>query len=156
MRIKSFLLFLGVISVLQICNAQEFIKTSALFANTSQDNKAGTLNIIQDPAVDTLISRYIYANRYIGGMVRFRIQIFRSGERNAQEEANKVNARFMTEFPEIHSETLFERPNWFLVRVGNYRTKVEGTKQLFLVRKKFPNAYMVQEDKIKIQALNNK
>lgn len=156
MRIKSFLLFLGFMSVLPFCSAQEFFQTAALFAKPSPDNNAGSLNIIQDPAVDTLISRYVMTNKNIGGMVRFRIQIFRSGERNAQEEANKVNARFMTEYPEIHSSPLFEKPNWFLVRVGNYRSKVEGTKQLFLIRRKFPNAYLVQEDKIKIQDLNNK
>jgi hypothetical protein len=148
------------ISFLQIGNSQVFFQTSSLFTKTESDKSSGSLNIIQDPGVDTLISRYVMANKNLksstgnNGMWGFRIQIFRSGERNAQEESNKVNAEFMLEFPDIRSYPVFQRPNWFLVRAGDFRTKVDGTKQLFLVRRKFPNAYLVQ-DVINFPDLNN-
>lgn len=126
-----------------ICNAQ-FIKTSDLFPSEIPSRKAGSLNIIQEPGIDTLVSRYILANRlYGGGMEGFRIQIYRSSSRNAREESNKVRAQFMVDFPDITSYSEYNRPGYFLVRVGDFRTRMEGTKTLYLIRKKYPNAYMV-------------
>jgi hypothetical protein len=151
---KSLLLSILFVSVLQFCNAQAFFQTASLFARPGRDNTAGSLNIIQDPCVDTLVSRYVLANKNLNGMWGFRIQIYRSGERNAQEESNKVRADFMIEFPDLHSYAMFQKPNWFLVRAGDFRTKAEGTKLLFLIRRKFPHAYLVQ-DKINFPDLNN-
>jgi hypothetical protein len=151
---RSLLLLLLFVSVLQISKAQEFFQTAALFSKPKSDKRAGSLNIIQDQRVDTLVSRYVLANKNLNGMWGFRIQIYRSGDRNAQEESNKVMADFMIEFPDIHSYAMFQKPNWFLVRAGDFRTKVEGTKLLFLIRRKFPHAYLVQ-DKINFPDLNN-
>ena len=76
-------------------------------------------------------------------MEGFRIQIFRSSNRNAKEESNKERAKFMNEFPDIPSYAEFEKPGYFLVRVGDFRSKAELTKLLITIRKKFPNAYPV-------------
>jgi hypothetical protein len=151
---KSLLLLLLFVSVLVTSRAQEFFQTAALFSRPVSENSAGSLNILQDPSVDTLVSRYVIGNKNLNGMMGFRIQIFRSGDRNAQEESNKVRADFMIEFPDIHSYAMFQKPNWFLVRAGDFRTKVEGTKLLFFIRRKFPNAYLVQ-DKINFPDLIN-
>ena len=59
----------------------------------------GKLTIDQDPAIDTLISRYILYNRKIDGMEGFRIQIYSSSEKNAREESGRVRAEFMSKFP---------------------------------------------------------
>ena len=146
---------------MNLCEAQEFFKTSDLFRKPDSDKKSGSLNIIQEPNVDTLIYRYILANRVLkqqsngdGDMEGFRIQIYRSSNRNARDEANKARAEFMIEFPDFPSTyILYQEPGYFLIRVGDFRTSVEGTKWLYLIRKKFPNAYIVQ-DKIKFPDLN--
>jgi hypothetical protein len=145
MNKKLFALVILLVSFLAFCDAQGFIKTADLFIKTESDKQSGTLNIIQDPSVDTLISRYIMANKILEGrMEGFRIQIFRSSSRNAKEESNKERAKFMNEFPDIPSYAEFEKPGYFLVRVGDYRSKTELTKLLVTIRKKFPNAYPVQ------------
>jgi hypothetical protein len=84
-------------------------------------------------------------NRLLAGgdMEGFRIQIYRNSNRNAREESNKVRAEFMIEFPDIPSYAEYAEPGYFLVKVGDFRTKLEGTKLLYLIRKKYPNAYMV-------------
>ena len=151
---KTFLLFVLFISVLPLCEAQVFFKTADLFHKPESERRSGYLNIIQYPGVDTLISRYVLANRMLAGrMEGFRIQIFRSANRTAKEESNKERAEFMDEFRDIPSYVEFEKPGYFLVRVGDFRTKVEGTKLLFVVRRKFPNAYLVP-DKINFPDLN--
>jgi hypothetical protein len=119
------------------------MKTSELFPRHIDRYGAGTLSIVQNAAVDTLISRHIIANRKLKGMEGFRIQIYNSNNRNAREESNKINAEFLSKFPDIPSKIEFEDPGYFKVRAGNFRTKFEGTKYLNMVRRVFPNAYLV-------------
>jgi len=153
---KPVLLLFLLMLVLQHSKAQVYFKTSDLFKRPATDEKAGSLNIIQPPAIDTLISRYVLANRKLdGGLEGFRIQIFRSANRNAKEESSKERARFMIEFPDIPSYEKFAEPAYFLVKVGDYRTKLDCTKDLTLIRKKFPNAYPVP-DIINFPDLNKK
>ena len=141
--------------------AQPFIKTADLFIKTEKSSNAGQLNIVQDQAIDSLISRYILANdniyRELGryGMDGFRIQIYSSSNRNAREESNKARAAFMSKFPDIVSYPLYAEPGYFKIRVGDFRTKTEATKLFLLISKEFPDAYLVP-DKINFPDLNTK
>ena len=45
-----------------IVRSQSFVRLSDLFERADGNSKSGQLNIIQDPALDTLINRYILAN----------------------------------------------------------------------------------------------
>ncbi len=141
--IKRLLLVLFFTFYYALGRAQGFMKTSELFPRHIDRYGAGTLSIVQNAAVDTLISRHIIANRKLKGMEGFRIQIYNSNNRNAREESNKINAEFLSKFPDIPSKIEFEDPGYFKVRAGNYRTKFEGTKYLNMVRRVFPNAYLV-------------
>ena len=125
------------------CKAQEFIKASYFFPVTLAEENSGRLSINQRPEIDTLLSRYILFNKFKGGMEGYRIQIYRSSNRNAREESNKVRAQFIVDFPDIPSYIEYDKPGYFLVRVGDFRTKMEGYKTLYMIRKKYPNAYMV-------------
>ena len=142
---KIFLLLVFLVPAAGWSFSQGFITTSELFKKQSGRN----LNIIQDRAVDSLISRYIISNRKIRttegtqGMHGFRIQIYYSSVRNAREESAKVRADFINKFPDMISYAQYQEPGWFLVRVGNYRTKTECYKDLLLIREEFPNAYPV-------------
>ena len=88
-------------------------------------------------------------------MEGFRIQIFNSSEKNARETSGKVRAEFMSKFPDIISYASFDRPGYYKIRVGDYRTRIEGTKYLLMVRKVFPDAYLVP-DVINFPDLNKK
>jgi hypothetical protein len=143
MASRAFILVIFIFS-LNICQAQNFIRSADLFPVSKSIPGSGELNIQQDPALDTLVSRYIIANRQLkGGMEGFRIQIYRSSTRTARDESNKIRADFMVQFPEIPSYAEYAEPGYFLVRAGDFRTKMEGTKWLYQIRKKYPNAYMV-------------
>jgi hypothetical protein len=137
------------------------VKTSDLFNNNENNSYSGKLNIIQDPALDTLISRYIIGNEKLNmehshyGMDGFRIQIYASSNRNAREESNKARAEFMIKFPDIVSYPLYAEPGYFKIRVGDFRTKAEATKTYLLVSKVFPHSYLVP-DFINFPSLNTK
>jgi hypothetical protein len=131
--------------------SQAFIKTPDLFKAPEDDAGAGSLNIIQDPAIDSLISRYILGNDKLAkinrhyGMPGFRIQIYNSSNRNAREEANKAMADFIVKFPDIKSYLLYAEPGWWKTRVGDFRTRTEATRLYLLISKEFRNSYIVPD-----------
>jgi hypothetical protein len=145
-----------------ISDAQAFVKTADLFKRSDDNPRSGQLKIIQDPAIDTLLSRYIYANQNISirnngksGMEGFRIQIYSSSNRNAREESNKARAAFMSKFPDLVSYALYAEPGYFKIRAGDFRTRTEATRIFQMVSKEFPDAYLVP-DIINFPDLNTK
>jgi hypothetical protein len=158
-KVILLLMFLGLFT--GFVPAQTFNRTSDLFRRTDNPSHAGRLNIIQDPAIDSLINRYILANinayNAIGynGMEGFRIQIYNSSNRNAKDESGRINAEFLIRFPGIRSYRLFASPGYYKIRVGDFRTRTEATKLFLIISKEFPEAYIVP-DIINFPDLNTK
>lgn len=144
-------MILFILSYSLVARSQYFIKTSDLFKRTDNNSHTGQLNIYQDPALDTLISRYILSFKNIEerngypGMEGFRIQIYSSSNRNAREESGKVRADFISKFPDIVSYPLFAEPGYYKIRVGDFRTKTEATKLYLQISKAFPDSYIVPD-----------
>jgi len=106
---------------------------------------AERLIIVQDPAIDTLVNRHIIANATKDGVDGWRIQIYRGGHRTANEDSNKVRAMFMEDFPNISSYRTFDRPNWFKVKVGDFRTREEAATVFFDIVARYPDAYLIRD-----------
>jgi hypothetical protein len=159
--IRKNLTVLFLLLFVQKASSQAYIRTSDLFARSGETAGVGNLKIVQDPSIDTLISRYILANQNVYrdygryGMEGFRIQIYSSSNRNAREESNKARAAFISRFPEIPSYPLYAEPGYFKIRVGDFRTKTEATKLFLKISKEFPDAYIVP-DIINFPDLNTK
>ncbi len=137
---RFIILFLGLL-LSNLCGAQAFIRTEELIRG-DRENSGGELIIDQDPAIDTLISRSILANKK-EGIQGFRIQIFLSSARNARDESARIRADFISKFPDMISYVEYQEPGYFKVRIGNYRSKVEAYKDLQLIHSEFPDAYAV-------------
>jgi len=143
------LVFLGFSSVVVL--AQSYIKTADLFKRPETDSRSGQLIISQDPAMDTLMNRYIlmskkvYQEKNYYGMNGFRIQIYASSNRNAREESNKARADFINKFPDIVSYPIYQHPGYFKIRVGDFRTRTEATKLFLIISKEFPDSYIVPD-----------
>lgn len=158
---KLFLIsvLLGILNL--TVRSQSIVRSADLFKRTDHNPPAGQLNIIQNPALDTLISRYILGYKNLeekngySGMEGFRIQIYSSANRNAREESSKAQAEFMSKFKDIDSYQLFAEPGYWKIRVGNFRTKTEATRLFLLISKVFPDAYIVP-DIINFPELNKK
>jgi hypothetical protein len=166
--IRKLLLIIVILDIsFTIVRSQTIVPTSELFKRTDENSRMGRLNIEQDPALDTLISRYILGyknmeekNGGFSGMEGWRIQIYFSSNRNAKEESSKVNLEFLSRFPEseypdLKSYIQFAQPAYYKIRVGDFRTKTEATRLFLLISKVFPDAYIVP-DIINFPGLNNK
>jgi len=126
-------------------SAQSRFRTEELFKRTGYKKQAGNMAINQDPAIDTLINRHILNNSRYNGLEGFRIQIYSSSARNAREESARVRAEFISIFPDIPSYSRFDAPGYYKIRAGDFRTKTDGTKYLLMVRRSFPDAYLVPD-----------
>ena len=146
---KIFLVLVILFFTVDFCRSQAFIRTADLLRRSERGAGTGSLNIIQDQAIDTLLSRYILSNKKLRtiegtqGIQGFRIQIYYSSVRNAREESARARADFINKFPDIISYAQYQEPGYFMVRAGNYRSRAEGYKDLLAVRREFPNAYLV-------------
>jgi SPOR domain len=146
-RKVSLLLFLTLLTA-GLINAQAFIRTADLFA---RPGSPGSLNIYQSSSIDTLLSRYIIANRNNRtsdgkqAMSGIRIQIYQSSVRTAREDANKLMLKFLNDHGNMKAYVQYQDPGWYKVRVGNYRNLTEAYKDLMMIKKEYPSAYAVRD-----------
>lgn len=152
---RIFLLFVLTVFTSVFCRAQALISTEELLQRRDGAFRGGRLNISEEPGIDSLIRRYKLYNERLDGMDGFRIQIYSSSNKNAREESGKVRQEFIMKFPDIISYATFDRPGYYKIRAGDYRTRIEGTKYLLMVRRVFPDAYLVP-DVINFPDLNKK
>jgi hypothetical protein len=163
--IRRFFLFFVILGFSStIVRSQTIVSTSDLFKRYDTNPQSGKLNIIQDPALDTLLNRYILGfrnleakNKY-SGMEGFRIQIYRKNVRNAREESNAIRATFMSRFPDLTTYQLYQDPGYFIIRVGDFRTKTEATRLFVLINKEreFKDAAYIVPDFINFPDRNTK
>ena len=143
MKKKVIFLLILTIVTLDICLAQNRNSTAEIMSRRNAGLNTGDLKIYQDPGIDSLIGRYILYNLRLNGLEGFRIQIYNSSNKNARDESGKVRAEFMSRFPDIESYASFDKPSYYKIRAGNYRSRIEGTKYLLMIRKVFPDAILV-------------
>ena len=143
MKWKFIFLLILIFPLFEPCSAQTGYSTAELMRR--KDAGSRDLNIYQDPGIDSLIGRYILYNIRLNGLEGFRIQIYNSSDKDAREESGRKRAEFMSRFPGIFSETTFDRPSYYKIRVGDYRSRIEGTKDLLMIRRVFPDAILVPD-----------
>ncbi len=144
MRIVALLLVFAAFPALRAF-AQPVVSSTDLLnvIRCEEGSERGALRILQDPRVDTLISRYVEANRLAGGVQGYRILIYRRGHPTARQEADNTVLQFHDKLPEVPLYLDFESPDYYVIRVGDYRTMIEAAKKLPEIRRHFPNAYIV-------------
>jgi len=135
--------------IFSLCSASSLAQDGILVIDIINKGRYGSqkeaLIIRQDPSIDTLVNRHIIANTLKQGIDGWRIQIYRGGHRTASEDANKVRARFMEDFPDMRSYLVFDKPNWFKVKVGDFRTREEAAKVFFKIQSIYPDAYLIRD-----------
>ncbi len=146
LNMRSLLLTLALTLILPLSlTAQRGLGVEELMNDGRPRYQAENLIIKQDPAIDTLISKHILMNASKDGVDGWRIQIYRGGHRTANEDSNKIRARFMEDYPDIPTYRTFDRPNWFKVKVGDFRTREEAAKVFFDIVNKYPDAYLIRD-----------
>jgi len=104
------------------------------------------VTVVADPAIDLLVAKHISINEEGKGFPGFRVQIFSDSGNGARERANEKRSAFVSKYPDVPAYLDFNNPN-FIVRVGDFRTKLEARKFLNTVAVDFPYSF-VRKDMI--------
>ncbi len=96
--------------------------------------------------VEELIEKKSEFHRLTNGeKMGYRIKIH-FGDREAAEE---VQSKFSARFPEYETYKEYQQP-YFVVLVGDFRTKLEAFQSMKKIQPEFPNAFIVK-GKIKLK-----
>jgi hypothetical protein len=131
-----------------------FIFSVCLFSasNTAKSQETeGTLTIIKDFRIDSLVALNIAYNKAFPYIDGYRIQIYMASGNDALRNAELVKVDFELNFEGLSAYITFREP-YYRVRVGDYRTRLEANQLLKPIRKSYQDAWIIQ-DKISLPLL---
>lgn len=114
--------------------------------------KRGTVTIVKDPLVDSLIEKRIQLSKKAAAstihsngpgvsQLGYRVQIFYGSDR---KETFNEQLRFKTAYPKINTYITYKEPNYYL-RVGDFRTRLEAQRLLNELRPLFATLFIFRE-----------
>jgi hypothetical protein len=116
------------------------------FAQSAPDT---AIRIYESNDVKNIVEKKMEYARIAHGTIKgYRIQINFGQDRNM---ANSVRNDFSAKYPGIASYMSYQQP-YFKVNVGDFRSKLEAVKNLNMIRKTYPGAFIVM-DKINVSTL---
>ncbi len=111
----------------------------------AQNENTGEVKIVQDPRIDTLVSRYVEINDIHPAIKGWRIEIFFESGNLSKKKAMEAKSKFVEQFTDVPSYLTFQRP-YYKVRVGDFRTKMEAEKFLHDIESNYPQAFIVKDE----------
>ncbi len=98
--------------------------------------------VSQDPKFEQLLNEKRKINSSITINDRYKIQIFNGDSENSK----KTLMDFKKENKNMDATIVFSTPA-YKVWVGNFKTRIEAEKNLELLKKKSPNAFLIKPNK---------
>ncbi len=105
----------------------------------------GTISITMEPQIEKNFQQYILYNFKNPGVSGYRIRIFSDSGFNSKERAMEARTRFISKFDDIEAYIQYDIPN-YKVYIGDCRTRHEALKIFEMVKRDFPNAFIVQQN----------
>lgn len=102
-----------------------------------------------DPAVASLMKRYVDINKSTKTISGWRIQILATTDRQKVEDA--LN-KFTSLYPNISADWIQSKP-YYKLRAGAYTSKRDAIAAQYLLKMDYPTAYPVQDNEIKPEEL---
>ena len=99
----------------------------------------GKITIEQDKKIDQLLNVY---ESVIGDSNTYRIQV----GFGSLAAAKRIKSEVEIDFPDLYSKIDFDSPT-YRVRLGRFKTKLDGERKLQEVRKKYPAAMLLKPKK---------
>lgn len=136
-----------IISALSI-QAQEdkLAKTLPLLESNNQKSEDSTRVSYK---IDPMVERYLeFTDSIDQAKLKnsgYRIQIISFSGPGAKENATKSQTDFLKLYDKTSSYTKWDYPNW-VVRVGDFRTKLEALEFHLRIRELYPASYIVTDE----------
>ena len=110
----------------------------------NEEIRFGQIVLVQDIRISKIVDRQVTRNKRKGGIDGYRIQVFFNSGRDAREEAIRIKADFLSDFPDIPVYIVYHSP-FYKVRIGDFRNKYEALGVFREIRRKYPDAYIVKD-----------
>ncbi len=111
----------------------------------AQNTEEGNAVVIGDQRIDSLLQLHIDINEKFPVFQGYRIQILMVSGNDALEVTDEAKTEFIEEYPDIPVYLTFGEPN-YRVRVGDFRTRLEAEKFLEQISRKYPGAWVTQDN----------
>ena len=105
----------------------------------------GQISVVMDSLVEVNLKRHIMYNMRNPGIPGFRIRIFSDSGFDAKERAVESRTLFISRYDNIEAYIQYDIPN-YKVYAGDCRTRSDALKILEIVKKDFPNAFIVAQN----------
>lgn len=126
--------------VLMLCSSQAFAQTK------------GSVVVIKNPAIDSLIARRVLLNKLITNnsvnrsassvvVYGFRVQAYFGTDR---KEAYKIQAKLKQQYPNFETYISYNLPN-YRIKIGDFRNRLEAEKLLSQLRPTYPTLFIFNE-----------
>lgn len=103
--------------------------------------QSGNIVIHDNAGANALVEKYILFNTTHNKLPGWRIQILSTPQLS---EAKKEKGKLIQQFLEMHATIIFEAPN-YKVRVGDYRIRIDATRDLQELILYYPNAFICKD-----------
>lgn len=124
--------------------SREKVIQDSAYTSGYEAHQAGEIKIIADPRINSLDLKKIENPTKLNG---YRVQIFFGDRSKAQD----MRGEFIRKYPDVKAYISYLAPN-FRLRVGDFRSRLEGDKFKNEISRSFPGSYIVK-DKIELPAL---
>jgi len=114
-----------------------------LFITSPLIGQENNQSINQDSSIYKLLRLKTDYNKKIFESSFYTIQIYYGD----LKEADSISKSFSEEFKEIKTSLIFETPN-YKVRVGNFKTIIDASKNLEKIKRKFRGAFILKNDEL--------
>ena len=114
-----------------------------LFITSSVFGQENNQSINQDSSITKLLKLKTDYNKKIFESTFYTIQIYYGD----LSEADSILKVFSEEFNEIETSLIFETPN-YKVRVGNFKNRIDASKNLEKIKRKFRSAFILKNDEL--------
>jgi len=112
----------------------------------------GTVTVVKDPMIDSLIAKRIELNNKAAGntavkpgvvvsQMGYRVQIFYGSDRR---EVFSQQTKFKSLYPTLNTYMTYKEPNYYL-RAGDFRTRLEAQHLMNELRPVFPTLFIFRE-----------
>lgn len=124
-----------------------------LLKGYSQSAESMENYVVADEKIDSLVQLHIAYNTEHPTIDGYRIHIFIESGNDALVKAEQVKERFEERYKHDLAYISFREP-YYLVRVGDFRTRLDAEKFLQRINRTYRNAW-VTTDKINLPVLPN-
>lgn len=108
-------------------------------------SQSENITITNEKGIEDLLRKHLQYNEAMKTIPGYRLQIFSGSGNYSKSNAINERARFMGRYPFTNAYVIFNTP-YYIVRVGNYRTRLEAEAFRQHIIDIYPEAYIVRDD----------